>query len=92
MIDFNIGDRVYVKDYRLGEGIIVDKLYSKARSKFIYYIRFDGNKETYPTPFDEEKLELIKDEPVTYCHEFDYLDNVVVCRFYEIKVTPRPSL
>jgi hypothetical protein len=24
-------------------------------------------------------------EPVTYCYEFDYLDNVVVARFYKIK-------
>ena len=30
-------------------------------------------------------LNLIPQVAVTYRHEFDYLDNVVVCRFYEVQ-------
>ena len=55
MIEFNIGDRVRVKDYK--EGVIVDKLYSEARSKFVYFICFDGDVKTFPTQFDGESLE-----------------------------------
>ena len=118
MIDFNIGDRVRVKDYteisetnkakvikdkpymwntgkaRLSgnEGVIVDKLYSEAHTRFIYFVHFDGFDKTSHAQFDADSLELIKDEPVTYCHEFDYLDNVVVCRFYEVKGDTKTEL
>lgn len=67
------------------EGLIVDKLYSEAHSRFIYFVHFDGYDRASHAQFDAASLELIKDEPVTYCHEFEYLDNVVLCRFYEIK-------
>lgn len=111
MIEFNIGDRVRVKEYteisdtnkakvikdapykwnpgkaRLSgeEGVIVDKLYSEAHSRFIFFVNLDGYEKASHAQFDADSLELIKDEPITYCHEFDYLDNVVVCRFYEVK-------
>jgi hypothetical protein len=118
MNEFNIGDRVRVKDYteisdtnkakfiketpykwnqgkaRLSgeEGLIVDKLYSEAHSRFIYFVHFDGYDKASHAQFDTESLELIKDEPITYCHEFEYLDNVVLCRFYEIKGDTKTEL
>ena len=118
MNEFNIGDRVRVKDYteisdtnkaktikdapymwnqgkaRLSgeEGLIVDKLYSEAHSRFIYFVHFDGYDKASHAQFDAESLELIKDEPITYRHEFEYLDNVVVCRFYEIKGDEKTEL
>ena len=111
MIDFNIGDRVRVKEYaeitdvkkaksikdkpylwnqgkaRLSgeEGVIVDKLYSEAHSRFVYRVHLDGYDKASHAQFDGDSLELIEVEPVTYCHEFDYLDNVVVARFYEVR-------
>ena len=111
MIDFNIGDRVRVKDYteitdakkaksikdkpylwnqgkaRLSgeEGVIVDKLYSEAYSRFVYRVHLDGYEKASNAQFDEDSLELIEAEPITYCHEFEYLDNMVVARFYEVK-------
>jgi hypothetical protein len=111
MIDFNIGDRVRVKEYaeitdvkkaksikdkpymwnqgkaRLSgeEGVIVDKLYSEAYCRFVYRVHLDGYEKASHAQFDSDSLELIKEEPITYCHEFDYLDNVVVARFYEVK-------
>ena len=86
MINFNIGDRVNVKNGAVeGAGSIVDKLYSEANSRFIYLVHLDGYEKASHTQFDADSLELIPQEAVSYCHEFDYLDNVVVCRFYEIK-------
>jgi hypothetical protein len=111
MIEFNIGDRVRVKDYaeisdvdkaksikdkpymwncgkaRVAgeEGVIVDKLYSEAHSRFIYFLHLDGYEKASHAQFDGNSLELIPQETVTYLHEFDYLDNVVICRFYEVK-------
>ena len=118
MIEFNIGDRVRVKDYneisdtnkakfikdkpymwnqgkaRLSgeEGLIVDKLYSEAHSRFIYFVHFDGYDKASHAQFDGDSLEIIKEEPITYCHEFEYLDNVVICRFYEIKGDTKTEL
>ena len=111
MKDFNIGDRVRVKDYieisevnkaksikdkpymwntgkaRLSgtEGIVVDKLYSEAHTRFVYRLQLDGYDKPSSAQFDGDSLELIVDEPVTYLHEFEYLENVVIARFYEVK-------
>ena len=86
MITFNIGDRVRVKCSEVeGAGVIADKLYSEAQSKFIFRVCFDGHEKPSNASFDADSLELIKEEPITYRHEFDYLDNVVVCRFYEVQ-------
>ena len=118
MNEFDIGDRVRIKDYteisdtnkakviketpykwnqgkaRLSgeEGLIVDKLYSEAHSRFIYFVHFDGYEKTSHAQFDAESLELIKDEPITYCHEFEYLENVVLCKFYEVKGDTKTEL
>ncbi len=111
MIDFNIGDRVRVKDYteitdankaksikdkpylwNTGkakiagkEGVVVDKLYSEAHSRFIYFLHLDGYDKVSNAQFDGDSIELIAEEPITYLYEFEYLDNVVIARFYEVK-------
>lgn len=111
MNEFNIGDRVRVKDYtdvseakkaksikdrpymwNTGkakiagkEGVVVDKLYSEAHSRFIYFLHLDGYDNVSNAQFDADSLELIVDEPVTYHHEFEYLDNIVIAIFYEIR-------
>ena len=111
MTDFNIGDRVRIKEYaeiadankaksikdkpymwNAGkakvagkEAVIVDKLYSEAHNRFVYFLRIDGYDTTSHAQFDVDSLELIEVEPITYCHEFEYLDNVVIARFFEVK-------
>ena len=111
MKDFNIGDRVRVKDYTEisdvnkakvikdkpymwnsgkakiagKEGTIVDKLYSEAHGRFIYFLHLDGFEKQSHAQFDGDSLELIPQEEVTYLHEFEYLENVVIARFYEVR-------
>lgn len=74
------------------EGVIVDKLYSEAHSRFIYFVHLDGYEKTSHAQFDGESLELIVEDPVTYSYEFDYLDNKVVARFYEVKGDKKTEL
>ena len=93
MITFNIGDRVRVKCSEVeGAGVIADKLYSEAQSKFIFRVCFDGHEKPSNVSFDVASLELIPQEAVSYCHEFEYLDNVVIARFYEIKGDTKTEL
>lgn len=118
MKEFNIGDRVRVKDYaeisnankakvikdkpymwNAGkakvagkEGVIVDKLYSEAHSRFVYFLHLDGYETASHAQFDGDSLEVIQKEPVTYHHEFEYLDNVVIARFYEVRGDQKTEL
>lgn len=100
-MEFNIGDRVKVKEYNdIPEGIknkgfgksagkvgeIVDVMYSNANDYFIYRIKFDGYDRPSKTDFPEGTLDLISElDQATYTYEFEYLENVVVARLYEIK-------
>ena len=96
---FNIGDRIKTKAYEdLPEelrnngiakmtkkfGTIEDRMYSESADKFFYVIKFDGFKTTSHKMWSEDYLEAYSVN-VTYHYEFDYLDNVVVARFYEIR-------
>ena len=118
MNEFNIGDRVRVKDYteisdtnkakaikdkpymwnqgkaRLCglEGVIVDKLYSEGHKRYIYFVHLDGYEKTSHAQFDGDSLELVVEEPTTYTYEFDYLDNKVIARFYEVKGEQKTEL
>ena len=118
MNEFNIGDRVRVKDYteisdvnkaktikdkpylwNAGkakvagkEGVIVDKLYSEAHSRFLYRVQLDGYDMASHASFDADSFELIEVDPITYCHEFEYLDNVVIARFYEVRGDQKTEL
>lgn len=67
------------------EGVVVDKLYSEAHSRFIYFLHLDGYDNVSNAQFDADSLELIVDEPVTYCYEFEFLETLVVARFCEVR-------
>ena len=100
-MEFNIGDRVRVKKYedlpeqmrsrgfaRLCgcDGEIVDKLWSGAKGCTIYRILFDGSDRPSSIDFLTKSVDLISElDKKTYFYEFDYLDNVVVARFYEVE-------
>lgn len=98
-MEFNIGDRVRIKDYNeipttlrnkgmarmCGElGTVTDRLYSEGEGCYLYSIDFDNFVKSTKM-YEDELLTLYVEDPVTYCHEFDYLDNVVVARFYRVK-------
>lgn len=99
-MEFNIGDRVRVKNYdnlpeqmkgRGGsaklcgkDGEIVDKLWSGAQGCTVYEILFDGADKPSSVFFLSKAIDLISElDKKTYCYEFDYLDSVVVAKFYE---------
>lgn len=100
-MEFNIGDRVRVRRYNdipdsiknkgIGksagkDGEIVDVMYSNAKDGFVYRILFDENTRPSHTDFPEGSFDLISDlEQTAYTYEFEFLDNVVVARLYEIK-------
>lgn len=98
-MEFKIGDRVQIKEYKnlpikyqvngyhkmAGKpGVVLDALYSEAAGEWLYIIDFDDFSKSSKLWLGE-LLELEPQEVITYCHEFEYLDNVVVARFYEIK-------
>ena len=97
--EFNIGDRVKVKEYydipvefrnqgvaRLcGKiGTITDKLYSKCIEGYVYTIKFDDYDAPSKKLWSEECFTHYEEPATTYHYEFDFLDNVVVARFYEV--------
>lgn len=99
-MEFYIGDKVRVKPFDkipeeirsrgLGksagkEGEIVDIMNSVAKNRTVYKIHFDGDASCSRTEFTAEALDLIPDaEAPTYTYEFEYLENLVVARLYEI--------
>lgn len=68
------------------DGEIVDKLYSEAKGGYIYKIQLDGSKAASRVDFIDGSFDVIEDSPVpvTYTHEFEYLENIVIARFYEV--------
>lgn len=68
------------------DGEIVDKLYSEAKGGYIYKIHLDGSRLHSRVDFIDGSFEAIADDPVPvdYAHEFEYLENLVIARFYEI--------
>ena len=98
MNKFNIGDRVRIKPYEelpermktpgisklAGKGAVInDRLYSEASGAYTYILTIDGYEKKSSVQFPEETINTI--EPVTYTHEIDYLDNIVIARFYEVR-------
>lgn len=99
-MEFNIGDRVRVKNYedlpeqmrnqgsaRLcgKDGEIVDKLWSGAKGCTVYRLQIDGAMRQSSIDFPPQAIDLISElDKKTYGYEFDILDNVVVAKFYEI--------
>ena len=99
-MEFNIGDRVRVRQYEdipeelrnrgLGksagrDGEIVDILWSNAKDTYVYRINFDECDTPSRTDFVEGTFDLISelDKP-TYTYEFEFLENLVIARLYEI--------
>jgi hypothetical protein len=97
---YNIGDRVVIRAYedtpvesrtkgmaRLSgkKGTIVDKLYSECFDGFVYTIKFDDFDMPSKKLWTEEMLYILKEIPVRYEYEFDYLEDVVVARLCEVK-------
>ena len=99
-MEFNIGDRVRVRKYEdipeelrnrgLGksagrDGEIVDILWSNAKDTYVYRIHFDECDTPSRTDFVEGTFDLVSelDKP-TYTYEFEFLENLVIARLYEI--------
>lgn len=99
-MEFYIGDKVRVRPFEkiseeirsrgLGksagkEGEIVDVMYSNAKGCNVYKIHFDGDASCSRTDFPEGSFDLVSDlEAPTYTYEFEYLENLVVARLYEV--------
>lgn len=98
---FTIGDRVRIRDYHnlpedirsksVGslcgkDGEIVDIVYSNAKHYTYYVIHLDGYDKPSAKMFTDDCLDLVPGEvPDTYRYDFDYLDNVVVAKFIEVR-------
>lgn len=99
-MEFNIGDRVRVRKYEdipeelrnrgLGksagrDGEIVDILWSNAKDTYVYRINFDECDTPSRTDFVEGTFDLVSelDKP-TYSYEFEFLENLVIARLYEL--------
>lgn len=100
-MEFSIGERVRIKPYdeipeeaknkRLGilasrEGKIVDKMWSEAKGCIIYRVHLDDFDRPSKYDFVGECLSIAVDNEVEYSYEFEYLENLVVARLYEINV------
>ena len=98
-MEFNIGDRVQVReyaempDYCRNKGVaklhglvgpIVDKLTSEASNGFLYRVQFDNSPRPSTAMFTDEQLHILL--PINldeYSFKFEILDNVVVARFFD---------
>lgn len=67
------------------EAEIIDRLYSEAAGNYVYTLRLTGAKTVPVMVFPEEALEVVEEDPAEYLHEIEYLDNVVLVIFYEVK-------
>lgn len=99
MNKFNIGDRVRIKTYEnlpeymkspiIGakvagrEATIVDRIYSEAKGTHSYLLRIDGCIASSSIRFTEDAIEEVG--KVAYSIEFEYLENLVVGRFFEVR-------
>jgi hypothetical protein len=97
---YNIGDRVIIKAYedistesrtkgmaRLcgKKGTITDKLYSECFDGFVYTIKFDDFEVPSKKRWTGDCFTRHTEPTTTYHYEFEYLENVVVAKFYEVK-------
>lgn len=67
------------------EAEIIDRLYSETAQAYFYALRLTGAKTVPAMFFSETALELVENDPAEYVHEIEYLDNLVLVRFYEVK-------
>ena len=90
---FNIGDRVRLKSNALPfivcrDGEIVDIVTSEKSKITKYHVLINGTEYQLLSYV----IELISPTTATYNFEFEYLDNVVVARFYEYKGEEKTEL
>lgn len=80
-MELNIGERV--RNAYGNIGTIEDKMYSDKTGTNYYKVHFDGNTNASTCLYKGEDLEFVC-EKAEYTYEFEYLENVVVARLYEI--------
>ena len=98
-MEFNIGERVKIKTYEempedfrnkgiaklVGEeGKIIDKIYSEAKGCTLYKIHLDGYDRYSRCDFVEGTFDLVEEGEKSYHYDFEYLENLVIARLYEI--------
>lgn len=74
------------------EAEVIDRLYSEANQAYGYRLQLTGAKTVPVMIFPEEALEIVEEEPVEHIHEIEYLDNVVLVIFYEVKKGKKTEL
>lgn len=100
-MEFNIGDRVRIRDRenmpqemqtkaisRIAgmDGVIIYEMWSNARGCTIYKIQLDEFKVPSKVDFLEGSFDLISElEQATYTYEFEFAENLVIARLYELK-------
>ena len=83
-MSFKIGDKVKLTRANNWCNGVIKQCYGNKDSRYadVYLVEFETGLKSY---YNENELELVEIENVTYRHEFDYLNNVVIARFYEIR-------
>lgn len=105
---FSIGDIVRVRPYdklpenvksrglaRLAgkDGVIVDVMYSNAKGCDVYKLHLDGYDRPSNAEFPEGSFDLLTElETPTYTYEFEFLENLVVARLYEVTETTKTEV
>ncbi len=79
---FHIEERVRATDSGL-IGIVRD-IFTNVAGEALYTVAIQGDTKPHVMIFSEDALEAAPEE-VTYRHEFEYLDKVVIARFYETR-------
>ena len=74
------------------EAEIIDRLYSEAAENYVYTLRLTGARTVPVMVFPEDALEIVEEDPTEYTHEIEYLDNVVLVIFYEVKKGKKTEL
>lgn len=78
---FSIGDKVRLVDEPDVIGCIKRRFNSENTCESVYLFALENGRFTQLV--HEDEIEIVSDN-VTYRHEFDYLDTVVVARFFEV--------
>ena len=89
MKNFNIGDKVKLVSDSSVKGNIIDRFHSELSNHECLYIFLHDNDGEEEMVYEDE-IELV--EEVTYQHEFEYLDNLVIAKFFVIKGTSKTEI
>ena len=83
MKEFNIGDRVWSKQYNKS-GVIEDKLYSNKFDDWMYTVQFDDSGVPFIKPLLGYDLELFTENKSYRWEVFQADNNVVTAVMYEV--------